>query len=179
MAALARWVITIAQNPALTASTQWLERTLDDSANRRLATGESFLAADAILELYLNVTRGLVVHADVVARRVEEHLPTIASEEILMEAVKAGGDRQELHELIRSAAMEAREVRLAGGDGDFLGRLGRHEQFTKVLPAIRQRMDARRFTGIAALQVEDYVRDSVDPLLARFPATPGVDEVKV
>ena len=179
MAALARWVITIAQNPALTASTQWLERTLDDSANRRLATGESFLAADAILELYLNVTRGLVVHADVVARRVEEHLPTIASEEILMEAVKAGGDRQELHELIRSAAMEAREVRLAGGDGDFLGRLGRHEQFTKVLPAIRQRMDARRFTGIAALQVEDYVRDSVEPLLARFPATPGVDEVKV
>ncbi|MSR75453.1 MAG: adenylosuccinate lyase [Planctomycetes bacterium] len=179
MAGLARWLITISLNPALTASTQWMERTLDDSANRRLATGEAFLAADAILELYLNVTRGLVVHPDVVARRVQEHLPTIASEELLMEAVKAGGDRQELHELIRVAAMEAREVRLAGGDGDFLGRLALHKQFSTVLPALKERLDARRFTGLAAVQVEDYVRDCVDPLLQRFPVQAHSDEVSL
>ena len=180
MAALARWVISISLNPALTASTQWMERTLDDSANRRLASSEAFLAVDAILELWMNITKGLVVHEGVVSRRVEEHLPIIASEEILMEAVKRGGDRQELHEFIRSAAMRARTARLEGPKPlDFLELLAEDQQLAPVIPMLKQRLDARRFTGRAAEQVRDYVRETVDPLLAEWPDPALGDEVSV
>ncbi len=180
MAALARWLISISINPALTASTQWMERTLDDSANRRLATGEAFLAADAILELWMNITQGLVVHAGVVARRVEEHLPLIASEEILMEAVKRGGDRQELHEVIRTAAMRSRTARLEGPRPlDFLELLAEDARLAPVVPEMRKRLDPARFTGRASEQVREYVRDTVDPLLAASADAPLADEVSV
>jgi adenylosuccinate lyase len=157
-----------------------MERTLDDSANRRLASSEAFLAVDAILELWMNITKGLVVHEGVVSRRVEEHLPIIASEEILMEAVKRGGDRQELHEVIRSAAMRARTARLEGPKPlDFLELLAEDQQLAPVIPMLKQRLDARRFTGRAAEQVRDYVRETVDPLLAEWPDPALGDEVSV
>jgi adenylosuccinate lyase len=180
MAGLARWLITIAQNPPLTASTQWLERSLDDSANRRLALGEGFLAADAILELAGDLARGLVVNAAVIARHVDEQLPFIASEELLMEAVKRGGDRQRLHEAIREAAIEAaRDLKQRGGPNTFLERLGRQAEFAPVLAALRHRLDPARFVGRAPGQVEAYLVSEVEPLLAAHPDEPFTGEVRV
>ncbi|HMS16448.1 MAG TPA: adenylosuccinate lyase, partial [Planctomycetota bacterium] len=167
MAALARWLITISQNAALTASTQWLERTLDDSANRRLAIGESFLCADAILELLINVTSGLVVQEEVIARHVREQLPFIASEELMMEATKAGGDRQALHEVIRAAAIAAsEELKTCGGENTFFARVSADPLLGAALLRIQDRLDPKRFTGRAAAQVEQYIASDVDPLLA-------------
>lgn len=180
IAALARWLVNVAQNPPHTASTQWLERTLDDSANRRLALGEGFLCADAILELLLNVTDGLVVQEAVIRRHVEEELPFIASEEILMEAVKAGGDRQELHEVIREAALAAaEELKTKGGPNTFLERISGHAELGPALERLRPSLAPERFTGRAEDQVQRFLKDRVQPLLAAWPDTEFADEVKV
>ncbi len=179
IAALARWLITLAQNPALTASTQWFERTLDDSANRRLANGEGFLTADAILDLMINVTKGLVVQREVIARRVAEQLPFIASEEILMEAVTRGGDRQMLHEEIRTAALAAAEALKRGGANDFFARIGHEPRLAAALRRLEPDLRAERFVGRAPAQVLEYLQDVVEPLLSRHPASALEDHVSV
>ncbi len=178
--ALSRFLIILAQNPAHTAATQWLERTLDDSANRRLALTEGFLAADAVLELVLNVTSGLVVRGNVIARHVREQLPFIASEEILMHAVKAGGDRQELHEVIRTLSIEAHErVKEEGLPNDFLARAEAHPVLGPVVRAMGDALAPERFTGLAAEQVEAFIADRVDPLLLGVDVGGVGDEVRV
>ena len=180
MAALSRWLITLTQNAALTASTQWLERTLDDSANRRLALGEGFLCADALLELLLNVTSGLVVQKKVVARHVSEQLPFIASEEVMMEAAKAGGDRQVLHEVIRQAAFAASQaMKETGGSNSFFDLISEHPELKAALDRLGDGLKPERFTGRAAEQVAFYLRDVVDPLLAAHPAEEHSDEISV
>lgn len=180
MAALSRWLVTIVQNAPLTAAAQWLERSLDDSANRRLTIPQAFLTADALLELLLNVTGGLVVQEAVIARRVQEHLPFVASEEILMEAVRAGGDRQELHEVIRRASLEAAE-RMKRGEGpnDVLERLRAHPALGPAVEAVAPRLSPERFTGLAASQVRAFIAAEVDPVLADRPGEEPEDEVRV
>lgn len=180
IAALSRWLVTLAQNAPLTVSTQWMERTLDDSANRRLALGEGFLCADAILELLLNVSSGLVVQQGVIARRVREQLPFIASEEVMMHATKEGGDRQDLHDAIRTAALEASEkLKTQGGENDFFDRIADHAQLGAALRAMESDLDASRFTGRASQQVTAFVNDVLDPELAAFPDESFDDEVSV
>lgn len=180
IAALARWLICLAQNPAHTASQQWLERTLDDSANRRLAMAEGFLAADGILDLLLNVTRALVVRPAVVARHVRDHLPFVASEEILMHAAKAGGDRQELHEVIRTLAHASYDaLKTEGGANDFLARAAAHPALAASVRDLGASLKPERFTGRAGEQVTAFVDEHVDPLLARFKDPDVADEVRV
>ncbi len=180
IAALSRWLITVAQNPPLTTATQWMERTLDDSANRRLALGEGFLCADAILELLLNVTSGLVVQEGVIARRVREQLPFISSEELMMRATREGGDRQELHDAIRTAALEAAErLKVEGGENDFFQRISDHPDLGPVLRATEPELDARRFTGRAASQVTAFIADVLDPELSAHDEESFGDEVAV
>jgi adenylosuccinate lyase len=164
--ALARFVQSLLLNPAETASTQWLERTLDDSANRRLAISEAFLATDAILQLVLNVASGLVVHEKVIARHLAEELPFMASETILMEAVAAGGDRQTLHEAIRRHSLAAgARVKDQGLDNDLLERLAEDPAFATVRERLAELCDPGRFVGRAPQQVEEFLTAEVDPLL--------------
>jgi adenylosuccinate lyase len=164
--ALARFVQSLLLNPAETASTQWLERTLDDSANRRLAISEAFLATDAILQLVLNVTSGLVVHEKVIARHLADELPFMASETILMEAVAAGGDRQTLHEAIRRHSLAAgARVKQEGLDNDLLDRLAADPAFAAVKDRLAELCDPTRFVGRAPQQVEEFLSAEVDPLL--------------
>lgn len=161
--ALSRYLISLAANAPATASGQWLERTLDDSANRRLALPEGFLCADAILRLAQNVTAGLRVNEAVIARSVREYLPFIATENILMEAVKRGGDRQELHELIRRCSMEATARIKEGLDCDLIERLAREPAFGLDSKALENLLRPEQYTGRCAQQVESFV-DSVRAL---------------
>lgn len=162
---LSRYLMADAANAAATASVQWLERTLDDSANRRISMPEGFLCADAILRLAQNVTAGLRVNEKVISRALREYLPFIATENILMEAVKRGGDRQALHELIRRASMEAVERMKNGEDCDLLQRLADERAFGLERDELERLLDARAYTGRCARQVEDFV-ESLRPLLA-------------
>src|SRR5262245_57767037 len=165
--ALARFVQSLLLNPAETASTQWFERTLDDSANRRLSIAEAFLATDAVLQLLLDVSRGLVVHEKVIARHLQDELPFMATETILMAAVQAGGDRQALHEAIRrhSVAAAAR-VKEEGLDNDLLARLAADPAFGAVHARLASLCDARAFVGRAPEQVDEFLAAEVEPLLA-------------
>jgi adenylosuccinate lyase len=164
---LARFVQGLLLNPAETASTQWFERTLDDSANRRLAVSEAFLATDAILQLVLNVASGLVVHPAIIGKHLAAELPFMASENILMAAVAAGGDRQALHESIRRHALAAgARVKGEGADNDLLQRLAADPAFGAVADRLGELCDARRFVGRAPQQVEEFLSAEVDPLLA-------------
>lgn len=167
MASLARYVLVDAQNPAITAASQWLERTLDDSANRRIAIPEAFLATDAILILYQNVAEGLVCYPKVMEKHLREELPFMATENILMDAVKAGGDRQALHEKIRRYSMEAgRQVKGEGGENDLLQRIAADPDFDIDGAALAERLDPARFVGFAPQQVEDFIKNTVDPVLS-------------
>ena len=168
--ALARYVIQDGVNPAMTAATQWFERTLDDSANKRIAVAEAFLAVDAILEIYINVTAGLVVYDRVVRRRVMEKLPFMATENIMREAVKRGGNRQELHEALREHShAAARKVKLEGGQNDLIDRI----VADKLFPLSREEIDAQmapeKYVGRAPSQVTEFLRDEIAPLLAKYP----------
>jgi len=168
--ALARYVIQDGINPAMTAATQWFERTLDDSANKRLAVSEAFLAVDAILELYMNITSGLVVYDRVVGRRVMEKLPFMATENIMMEAVKRGGNRQELHEALREHShAAARRVKLEGGSNDLIDRIVSDPLFPLTREEIEAQMDPAQYTGRASGQVTEFLREEVAPVLARYP----------
>jgi len=166
--ALSRHVITLAQDPAFTAATQWLERTLDDSANRRLSIPDAYLALDGALVLVENVARGLIVNPAVVAKNLEEHLPFMATETIMMHAAKAGGDRQELHERIRQHALAAAGEMKQGRESDLVDRISRDEAFGMDRDAIESLIDARRFVGRAPEQVDRFLAEAVDPVLSRL-----------
>ena len=167
IAALSRYLMTDALNPALTAAEQWFERTLDDSANKRIAVAEGFLAADGILDLVRNVASGLVVYPKVIAKRLASELPFMATENILMDAVKRGGDRQELHEKIRTLSMAAgRRVKEEGLDNDLLERIAADPAFGVTEEELRETLDPSRYTGCAEHQVEVYLNGTIRPLLA-------------
>ena len=168
--ALARYVIQDAVNPAMTAATQWFERTLDDSANKRIAVSEAFLAVDAILEIYINVTAGLVVYDRVVRRRVMEKLPFMATENIMMEAVKRGGNRQELHEALREHShAAARRVKLEGGQNDLIDRILADPAFPLRREEIEAQMAPEKYVGRAPGQVEEFLAEEIAPLLEKYP----------
>jgi adenylosuccinate lyase len=168
ISSLAKLVLCEAQNAAWIQATQWFERTLDDSANRRISIPQAFLAVDALLLLAVTVVRGFKVHPAVIRRRVDEELPFMATEDLLMLAVKLGGDRQALHEHIRSHAMQVSQARRAGtAANDLLERLAADPSFARVKPHIAELSDPGRFVGRAPQQVETFFREEVDPLLRR------------
>ena len=167
---LARYVMVDALNAPMTASTQWFERTLDDSANKRISVAEAFLAVDAILQIYINVTDGLVVYDKVVARRVMEKLPFMATENIMMESVRRGGNRQELHEQLRvHSHAAAAKVKLEGGANDLIDRIAADESFPLTKAEIEAQLDPTKYTGRAAGQVDEFLADVIAPILARYP----------
>lgn len=166
MASLANYVMSDMMNPMLVASTQWFERTLDDSANKRLSIPEGFLAVDGILDLYLNVVDGLVVYPKVIEKRLMAELPFMATENIMMDAVKAGGDRQELHEKIRTLSMEAgRNVKEKGLDNNLLELIAADPAFNLTLEELKETMDPSRYTGRAKEQVEEFLSEVICPIL--------------
>ncbi len=175
IASLSRYVMVDALNPAITSATQWFERTLDDSANKRLSVPEGFLAVDGILDLCLNVVDGLVVYPKVIEKRLMSELPFMATENIMMDAVKAGGDRQELHERIRELSMEAgRNVKEKGLDNNLLELIAADPAFGLTLDELKQTMDPSRYTGRAPLQVEEYLSQVIRPLLEKYKDVLGV-----
>ena len=166
IASLARYVMADAFNPAVTSATQWFERTLDDSANKRLSVPEAFLAVDGILDLCLNVVDGLVVYEKVIHRHLMADLPFMATENIMMDAVKKGGNRQELHERIRRLSMEAGEnVKKRGLENNLLELIAADPAFHLSLEELRSGMDPSRYVGRAPLQTEQFLEDVVRPLL--------------
>ena len=166
IASIARFVICDALNPAITAATQWFERTLDDSANKRIAMAEGFLAIDGILDLFANVSNGLVVYPNVIAKHLAAELPFMASENIMMDAVKAGGDRQELHEAIRANAQAAAaHVKLDGGENDLLERLAEDPHFAGMNLDLAETLRAEKYVGRAPEQVKEYLAEEVKPFL--------------
>ncbi len=168
MCALARYVMTDSLNPALTASVQWMERTLDDSANRRIALAEAFLATDAILNIYMNVTQNMTVYPAVVRRRVMEKLPFMATENIMMESVKRGGNRQELHEIIRVHAFAAARQVKEGGKNDLISRLAADPAIPLTEEEIRAHLEPERYIGRCPQQVEDFLEQVAQPLISRY-----------
>lgn len=173
MASLSRYIMTDAMNPVLTAAGQWFERTLDDSANKRISVPEAFLAADAVLMLYQNISQGLVVYPKVIEAHLQAELPFMATENILMEAVRRGGDRQELHEKIRRHSVAAsREVKEHGRPNDLLQRIAGDPAFGLSREQLSQLLDSSLYIGRAPEQVMEFLTDSVDPLLASEPPLP-------
>jgi adenylosuccinate lyase len=170
MCSLSRFILNNVQNTAFTAATQWLERTLDDSAIRRLALPEGFLAADAVVQLASNVTAGLVVNEPVVERRLRAELPFMATETILMAAVREGGDRQELHEAIREHSMEAaRRVKQQDGVNDLIERIEDDDRFAMIHDRLEELLEPSQFVGRAPQQVDEFLADVVEPALEEFP----------
>ena len=166
IASLSRYVMIDALNPAITSATQWFERTLDDSANKRLSVPEGFLAIDGILDLCLNVVDGLVVYPKVIEKHMMAELPFMATENIMMDAVKAGGDRQELHEKIRELSMEAgRNVKEKGLDNNLLDLIAADPAFGLNEEELKKTMDPAKYVGRAPLQVENFLKKVVDPVL--------------
>lgn len=164
---LARYVIVDAVNPAITSSTQWFERTLDDSANKRISVAEAFLTVDAILNIYMNVAGGLVVYPKVIEQRILSELPFMATENILMDAVKKGGDRQELHEKIRVHSMAAgRVVKEEGKPNDLIERIVADEAFGLTMEEIQKILKPENFIGRADRQVEEFIEEYINPVLA-------------
>ncbi len=175
MAGLARYVMTTALNAPLTAATQWFERTLDDSANRRLLIPEAFLATDAILRLYLNVVRGLTVYPAVIDRRIQQELPFMATEALLMAGVKAGGDRQLLHERLRLHAMAAAQAVKEGRPNDLIARVADDPAFAAVKEDLPALLAPVRFVGRASQQVGEFLTTTVYPLLQQSEHLEPVD----
>lgn len=166
IASLANYVMSDMMNPMLVASTQWFERTLDDSANKRLSIPEGFLAIDGILDLYLNVVDGLVVYPKVIEKHLMAELPFMATENIMMDAVKAGGDRQELHERIRELSMEAgKNVKVEGKDNNLLELIAADPSFNLSLDELKKTMDPKKYVGRAPKQVDEFLDEVVRPIL--------------
>lgn len=175
IASLSRYVMVDALNPAITSATQWFERTLDDSANKRLSVPEGFLAVDGILDLCLNVVDGLVVYPKVIEKRLMSELPFMATENIMMDAVKAGGDRQELHERIRELSMEAgRNVKEKGLNNNLLELIAADPAFNLSLEELKETMDPAKYTGRAAVQVESFLKNVIRPMLEENKSLLGV-----
>ena len=169
IASLARYVVADALNPAMTASTQWFERTLDDSANKRISVAEGFLAVDAILSLVVNVVDGLVVNTAVIDRDLRRELPFMATENIMMDCVKRGGDRQELHEAIRTHSMEAaRRVKQGDGVNDLLERIAGDATFGVTLEDLQSVLEPRRYVGRAPEQTREFLASEVAPVLEKY-----------
>jgi adenylosuccinate lyase len=166
IAALSKFVISLASSPAMVASTQWFERTLDDSANKRLVMPQAFLAIDAILIVWNNVLDGLVVYPKVIAKHIQDELPFMATEYIIMEGVKRGGDRQELHELIREHSMEAgKQVKVEGKPNDLVERILADSRFNIDKERLQQVLDPANFIGFAPIQTEEFLKNQVKPIL--------------
>ena len=175
IASLSRYVMVDALNPAITSATQWFERTLDDSANKRLSIPEGFLAIDGILDLCLNVVDGLVVYPKVIEKHMMAELPFMATENIMMDAVKAGGDRQELHERIRELSMEAgRTVKVEGKDNDLLERIAADPAFNLTIEELRKSMEPSRYVGRAKEQTVTFIEKTVQPVLDAHKEMPGM-----
>ena len=166
IASLSRFVMADVMKPMITSATQWFERTLDDSANKRLSIPEGFLAIDGILDLCLNVVDGLVVYPKVIEKRLRSELPFMATENIMMDAVKAGGDRQELHEKIRTLSMEAgKNVKEKGLDNNLLELIAADPEFNMTLEDLQKTMDPAKYTGRAKEQVDAFLKNVVTPIL--------------
>lgn len=178
---LARYVIVDTLNPAITSSTQWFERTLDDSANKRISVAEAFLAVDAILNIYIDVSKGMVVYDKMIRRHIMAELPFMVSENIMMNAVKKGGDRQELHEKLRVYSIEAgKNVKENGLDNDLIERILKDPAFGLTKEEIDGMLDPSDYTGRAASQTREFIRDYVEPILAKYKDDLGVSvELKV
>ena len=177
---LARYVIADAANPAVTAATQWFERTLDDSANKRISVPEAFLAVDAILNIYTNVAGGLVVHEKVIEKHVMEELPFMASENIMMDAVKRGGNRQELHERIRVHSLEAgRNVKDRGESNNLIDLIAADPLFGLSREELTAHLEPARYIGRCPEQVEDFLRECVQPVLAAHADALGRAETEL
>lgn len=175
IASLARYVMVDALNPAITTATQWFERTLDDSANKRISVPEAFLAIDGILSLYLNVVDGLVVYPKVINQRLMKELPFMATENIMMDAVKRGGNRQELHERIRIHSMEAgKQVKVEGKENDLLERIAGDEMFGVTLEELQTLLDPSKYVGRSPEQVTEFLTDCVNPVLEQYKDELGV-----
>ena len=178
--ALARYVMVDVGNPAMTAATQWFERTLDDSANKRLSVPEAFLAVDAILNIYLNVASGLVVHPKVIERHVLEELPFMASENIMMDAVKRGGDRQELHERIRVLSQEAGyHVKEEGKPNDLIDLMAADPAFGMTKEELSAHLEPSRYIGRCPQQVEEFLKEDVEPVLAKYAGALGQEDTEL
>jgi adenylosuccinate lyase len=178
IASLSRYVIVDALNPAMTSSTQWFERTLDDSANKRLSIPEGFLAIDGILDLCLNVVDGLVVYPKVIEKRLLAELPFMATENIMMDAAKKGGDRQELHEKIRVLSMEAgKNVKVNGGENNLLELIAADKEFPLTMEELMKTMDPSKYVGCAAAQVDKFIKTKIEPLLENNKELLGVEVI--
>ena len=177
---LARYVIADAANPAITTATQWFERTLDDSANKRISVPEAFLSIDAILNIYLNVASGLIVHEKVIVKHIQEELPFMASENIMMDAVRRGGDRQVLHEEIRKMSIEAgRVVKEEGGQNNLLELIAQNPMFGMSLEEISAHMDPSLYIGRCPQQVDEFLADFIQPKLDKYAAALKADAVEL
>ena len=166
ISSLSRYVISLPVNCAVTAGSQWLERTLDDSANRRIVNAQAFLAIDGILNIYMNVTQGLVVYENVISKHIQAELPFMATENILMECVKSGGNRQELHERIRVLSMQASEnVKKNGKENNLIDLIKRDNMFAAVREKLDDILDTKKFIGRAPEQVVEFIGAEVDPIL--------------
>ncbi|TQQ83170.1 adenylosuccinate lyase [Peptacetobacter hominis] len=166
IASLARYVMVDALNPAITTATQWFERTLDDSANKRISVPEAFLAVDSILSLYCNVADGLVVYPKVIERRLMKELPFMATENIMMDAVRKGGNRQDLHERIRVHSLEAgRMVKVEGKENDLIERIANDEMFGVTLEELKEILKPEKYVGCSPYQVEEFLKNEVEPVL--------------
>lgn len=181
IASLANYVIADAINPAITAATQWFERTLDDSANKRISIPEAFLAVDGILDLYLNIVDGLVVYPKVIEKHLMQEMPFMATENIMMDAVKAGGDRQELHEKIRVLSMEAaRNVKEKGLENNLLELIAADSSFHMNLDDLKASMDPARYIGRAKEQTEEFIEEVIQPILDQHKDILGLSsDIKV
>lgn len=176
IASLSRYVMSDLMNPYITAATQWFERTLDDSANKRLSVPEAFLAIDGILDLYMNVVDGLVVYEKVIEKHIMAELPFMATENIMMDAVKRGGDRQELHEKIRTLSMEAgRNVKERGLDNNLLELIAAEPSFGITLDELKKQMEPSKYTGRSKEQVEDFLKEVIRPILEENKTELGLE----
>lgn len=176
IASLSRYVMVDALNPAITSAVQWFERTLDDSANKRLSVAEGFLALDGVLDLCINVTNGLVVNSKVIDKHIRSELPFMATENIMMDAVKAGGNRQELHEAIRRLSMEAgKHVKQDGRDNDLLELIAASDDFNLTIDELNGYMNPADYTGRSADQVDIYLENHVKPVIEKNKDLLGVE----
>lgn len=174
MGSLARYMLSLPVNSAVTASTQWFERTLDDSANRRIVNAQAFLTVDAILNIYMNVADGLVVYDKVIAKHIAAELPFMATENIMMECVKAGGNRQELHEKIRVLSMEAgKNVKIEGKENNLIELIRKDDDFKAVRDRLDEILDAKKFVGRAPQQTVEFIKNEIDPILEKHGALLG------
>ncbi len=181
IASLSRYIIIDTLNPCVTAATQWFERTLDDSANKRISVAEAFLAADAVLELYINVADGLVVYPKMIEKHLREELPFMATENIMMEAVKRGGDRQELHEKIRTHSMAAGKIiKEEGGKNDLSQRIAADEAFGITKEELEKLLQPANFVGRAPRQTQEFIENDVHPVLEKYADLLGLTvDIKV